>query len=1625
MISKKLPILGINQDDTYTLVDTKEYLNALNLRFTTSESGKVGQQSTIEGNVIKNTTLNVSGASAAFVLPSGTNSTIGAYEDTPNKRMFFFNKNSGGEHGIYCYDSSVDKVYTVLLNSQVDGGLGFSTLIHSVSMIDKLIYWTDGINPQRRINVEAGIKTNHPTYTTTYLPYSTLFVGTITGGSSYTNGTYTNVSLTGGTGSGAKATVVVAGNTVASVTITYGGSGYAIGNSLTTANTNIGGTGSGFSVPVTDLKINQSVINLIRNQPALPLTVSKVEQTSPAYPNNFIAGEAMQFLYRFVYRDYEISTFSPLSDLCNYNIATQTFNAIDITFPLNQKIDQDVIKIELAVRYAVGGSVSVFKTITAGFNGHNNGTAITTRFYNDSVGIAVDSASAVKPFDSIPITSGTLEVAKNRLFLGDNNDGYEGPAITSLATTTVTDNGAALTGKWFKVSYGGTDKYIIYINGVETSKVGYYYIPSATLPLPSTFDFTSVPISYAIYPTGNYLTSDELTVWNKLYGVTGWPTTGSFAYQKDTAITGGPAVLSLDGKQIFKSDSTYRLGLVFHDYAGRKCGVITNDALKMITPDRTYASPAFTTLINWTLSNTNALNEIPSWAHYYSIVMTKGLRASSFIQMRVGSGGLQYVRKDTTGEYVLETTYAADRYGVAIEAKSLFAFGLGYAYQSGDIIKLYTASSSTIYKLKVKDTFGEYIVADLMDMSSFTNVIYEVYSPYLESTNEPYYEVAEIYPISNPETITRAYSTTVGNIDGDISSVKRSISSVDYLFEAMSPNDLYWQNWNRSIGRPNIVLSIKNAQKKTSVYYSNVVILGSQTNGLSSFEALSQTQLPYELSRIRKLQLVSKVGMEGTVMLAVGEQETASIYLGEAQIFDNAGNSFLATTSGVIGNVNILRGSYGTINPESIFRWKGNVVWFDANKGAWVRYDTNGLYPISQNKMSKYFRKVGQDVLSYLSDQNEFNISNPNGDFRILGGIDPYHEEYLSSIPRTTIHPANAVLSDMELDTNNYAFATLPPTIDLIPNSLSFSYSSSGPSSAKSCTFIGSRLIENGTISVSGNSDFEISLTGASGTFTSGQLDFPYTGTSANGVFWVRFKSGKSDGTYTSTRQVSGGGASTSLYLEGTKIATSTFSVTPASMSFTYILGAGPSASQAASYSGTVLSADGTFIITGTADFEVSLNSTTGFTSSISMPYTGTSTSGIFYIRLIAGRAVGSYGAQSVTMSNGTRSDTVSCTGSVTASSTPTLSSSPTSLSFTYVEGAGPSVSQSATYSGSALTSGGTISISAPSNFQISTDNSTFSSALSISYTGTSPSGSFYVRMISGLTVGSYGPQTITISGGGGSTSISASGSVTSVALPPVLTASPTSLSGFAYEEGSGPSTTQTFTVSGSNLTPASGNVTITPPTHYEISVTSATAGFSSSALTLAYTGFGTFASPTVWVRLKAGFNAGTFNGETISLSGGGSSATVTCNGVITAVDTSITLYFTAFKNDVSSKKEVRWYLSSSAASKTEPLVAHPFYMDLQYYVYGTGIDSGISSPCFISTLELSNIASNTAQGTLATNWVGGIYPLKIRLRTVDGSYGPYTTVKNADNTTGTNPVTFTVGTQAYKIYVAIIGFNY
>lgn len=123
------------------------------------------------------------------------------------------------------------------------------------------------------------------------------------------------------------------------------------------------------------------------------------------------------------------------------------------------------------------------------------------------------------------------------------------------------------------------------------------------------------------------------------------------------------------------------------------------------------------------------------------------------------------------------------------------------------------------------------------------------------------------------------------------------------------------------------------------------------------------------------------------------------------------------------------------------------------------------------------------------------------------------------------------------------------------------------------------------------------------------------------------------------------------------------------------------------------------------------------------------------------------------------------------------------------------------------------------------------------------------------------------------------------------LSLSTNTLSGFSYLTGAGPSASQSYTISGAALSPASGSLTVSGSTNYEVSTNNSsfnntiTLNYSSSALP----------TTTLYVRLKAGAAVGTYT-QNISHSGGSASnVNVSCSGSVSGVLPEPTNYPTHF----------------------------------------------------------------------------------------------------------------------------------
>ena len=115
-------------------------------------------------------------------------------------------------------------------------------------------------------------------------------------------------------------------------------------------------------------------------------------------------------------------------------------------------------------------------------------------------------------------------------------------------------------------------------------------------------------------------------------------------------------------------------------------------------------------------------------------------------------------------------------------------------------------------------------------------------------------------------------------------------------------------------------------------------------------------------------------------------------------------------------------------------------------------------------------------------------------------------------------------------------------------------------------------------------------------------------------------------------------------------------------------------------------------------------------------------------------------------------------------------------------------------------------------------------------------------------------------------------------ASSPTLIAIPSTLNGFSYLEGVGPSASLPYSLSGQNLTGFPGDITVSGSTDFEVSTDNS--NFQASVL-VAYTSETLSATP-VYVRLKSGLTLGNYFNETITNAGGGATTiNVTCNGAV------------------------------------------------------------------------------------------------------------------------------------------------
>ncbi len=508
-------------------------------------------------------------------------------------------------------------------------------------------------------------------------------------------------------------------------------------------------------------------------------------------------------------------------------------------------------------------------------------------------------------------------------------------------------------------------------------------------------------------------------------------------------------------------------------------------------------------------------------------------------------------------------------------------------------------------------------------------------------------------------------------------------------------------------------------------------------------------------------------------------------------------------------------------------------------------------------------------TLTNLEDDDaDIWLQNPQIDLSSYAGTGRYIAFIYKCITATPSQGARWTLDDVAF----YDNSTLPPSLTASPLILTnFGTVATGAfSSVQTYTLTGVNLTANTTVTAPAN--FQVSKDAI--TFSGSIIYTPAEMTTVKTVS-VRFAPtsaivGAKSGNITNVSGVLSQNVAVSG-TESTPLPSPTLTATPATLTFGTVNTNASSAIQTYSLSGTNLVANTT--VTAPANFEVSKNGTT-FSGSISYTVAELATAQTVSVRFSPTSLVAGLKSGNITNVSGTApaitSANVAVTGTESIPVVATLTANPATLTFGTTTTNINSGVQTYLLSGANLTANTTVT--APTNFEVSKNGTTFSSSIFYTTVELATPQTVTVRFspisaVAGLKTGNITNVSTTASA-----NVAVSGTEALVIIPASLTATPATLT-FGTTTTNASSTIQTYSLSGANLV---ASTTVTAPANFEVSKNGTT--FSGS---ISYTVADLATPQTVSVRFSpTSAIAGVKTGNITNVS-----ATATANVAVTGTE--------------------------------------------------------------------------------------------------------------------------------------------
>lgn len=698
-------------------------------------------------------------------------------------------------------------------------------------------------------------------------------------------------------------------------------------------------------------------ITLIKEHP-------RIKPSVPTHPDsrtsdatilvNKIVDRNLQFSYQFIFIDNEKSVIGPISDLSYAElqpidvIDTTSRNTVTVSVDIPSDVLPFIKQVNMLVREGNEGLwgiwakvTSLSTTISAGYSKYESTTVLGSTV--DSV--EIPDAETTKLFESIPTVSKALCVHRNRVVVSTDQEGFNvSPSAISISAVEGFESYKSGPTKKTYFKRGGSRSFAIAVFDGRGRSMG--VLSKTRIHFSPADDDNNVTDNFETDSQRPYV---QLTL------------SGDLSAYPDAAY------FSIVTTEEEYYEQYMQIPVVPFFYRYENPATNSPNGSEILMNGRMY------------------LKGLPSSASQFNRIHLLMPKEAAFIPTE------EYlVRLMSKRNVAPFNTAKLEKVTSVLESQFIVVddFGISNWTPLGSHSSIANPIFVEVFKIKQAPTNIFYEITDRLPLNSGvpSQTSFTIYG-------DQYYVIDHKFNYPGFQATTSLGSGVIDNTTVKTASIEsptptfgfKSIaailnneSSMPSASARMTILDYSKIDWNA--GKPFVELNNPMQLDRSNVIrFSNRYLPDSSINGLSSFDSSDEYPLPVDRTPIKKLVPI------GNNIIAVHERSISTLYVEQSMIKNTEGGEQLVTTDRFIGYDREAQFKIGSFHAESVESHLGLAFGFDVYKGVVWQYSNEGVSIISNfGKMGDFAAKALQ-VLQYKTTT------------KVIGGIDPYHSEYLIS----------------------------------------------------------------------------------------------------------------------------------------------------------------------------------------------------------------------------------------------------------------------------------------------------------------------------------------------------------------------------------------------------------------------------------------------------------------------------------------------------------------------------------------------------------------------------------------------------------------------------------------------------